>query len=124
MPQTDVYFYQEAKGAVPVLDWLRELERTNRRAAEKCEAAIERLAEFGHELRRPQADFLRDGVYELRVRVGQVNYRLLYFFHGQGVAILAHGLTKEKKVPEADIDRAVERKKRFEADPEAHRYKE
>ena len=67
---------------------------------------------------------LRDGVYELRVRVGQVHYRLLYFFHGQGVAILTHGLTKEKKVPEADIDRAVERKKRFEADPEAHRYKE
>ena len=53
MPQTDVSFYQKAKGAVPVLDWLRELERTNRRAAEKCKAAIERLAEFGHELRRP-----------------------------------------------------------------------
>ena len=50
MPRTDVYFYQEAKGTVPVLDWLRELERTNRRAAEKCEAAIERLAELGHEL--------------------------------------------------------------------------
>ncbi len=67
---------------------------------------------------------LRDGVYELRVRVGQVNYRLLYFFHGQGVASLAHGLTKEKKVPKADIKRALERKQRFEADPEAHRYKE
>jgi len=123
MPQTDVYFYQEAKGDVPVLDWLRELERTNRRAAQKCETAIERLAELGHELRRPQADLLRDGVYEVRVRVGQVNYRVLYFFHGRGVAILAHGLTKERAVPKADLERALERMRRFEADPESHTYK-
>lgn len=123
MPQTDVYFYQEAKGDVPVLGWLRELESKDQRAAEKCQAAIERLAALGHELRRPQADLLRDGVYELRVRVGRVNYRVLYFFHGRGVALLAHSLTKERAVPKADIERAVERKQRFEADPQAHTYK-
>ncbi len=124
MPQAEVYFYQEAKGDVPVLDWLGELERKNRRASEKCQAAIERLAELGHELRRPQADLLRDGVYELRVRAGRVNYRVLYFFHGRGVGILTHGLTKEKAVPKADIKRALERKRRFEADPQAHTYKQ
>lgn len=123
MPQAEVYFYQETKGDVPVLDWLRELDHSNRRAAEKCEAAIERLAALGHELRRPQADLLRDGIYELRVRVGRMNYRVLYFFHGRGVAILSHGLTKEKTVPKADIQRALERKQRFEADPQAHTYK-
>jgi len=123
MPQTDVYFYQESKGHVPVLGWLRELEASNRRAAEKCQAAIERLAVLGHELRRPQADLLRDGVYELRVRVGRVNYRRLYFFHGRSVAILTHGLTKEKAVSKADIERAVERKRCFEANPQAHTYK-
>jgi phage-related protein len=123
MPHTEVYFYQEFQGDVPVLDWLRELAGKNRRAADKCEAAIECLADFGHELRRPQTDLLRDGVYELRVRSGRVNYRLLYFFHGRSVAILAHGLTKEKAVPKADIDCAVKRKQRFEADPQAHQYK-
>jgi phage-related protein len=124
MPQTDVLFYQEAEGDVPVLDWLCALADKNPRAAEKCQAAIERLAELGHELRRPAADLLRDGVYELRVRVGRVNYRVLYFFHGRGVAVLAHGLTKEKQVPKADIKRAIERKKRFEQDPDSHTYKE
>ena len=122
MPQTEVSFYQEADGEVPVLDWLRELERRDPRALEKCRAAIERLAGLGHELRRPQADMLRDGIYELRVRVGRVNYRVLYFFHGRGVALLAHGLTKEKAVPQADIERALERKRRFESDPQAHTY--
>lgn len=67
---------------------------------------------------------LRDGVYELRVRVGRVNDRVLYFFHGRNGAILAHGLTKEKAVPKTDIERAIQRKQRLEADPQAHTYKE
>ena len=73
MPRTDVVFYQESDGDVPVLDWLKQLRRFDQRAYESCVAAIERLAEFGHELRRPLADFLRDGVYELRIRKGRVN---------------------------------------------------
>lgn len=124
MPQTDVIFYQEAPGNVPVLDWIEELAAQDQRAGRKCLAAIQRLKSMGHELRRPEADLLRDGVYELRVGVGRVNYRLLYFFHGRNVAILAHGLTKEKRVPPVDIDRAVARKKRFEGNPETHSYRE
>lgn len=124
MPRTEVYFYQESPGDVPVRDWLLDLARRDRRAAGKCEAVIERLEEFGHELRRPTADLLRDGIYELRVRDGRVNYRLLYFFHGRGVALLAHGLTKEGEVPRADLDRAVVRKQRFERDPENHVFRE
>lgn len=124
MPQTDVFFYQETPDDVPVLDWLEQIGRRDRRAYRKCKAAIERLEVMGHELRRPEADLLRDGIYELRIRVGRVNYRLLYFFHGRGVALLAHGLTKEKAVPPIEIERAVSRKERFAEDPEAHTYKE
>jgi phage-related protein len=82
MSRTDVVFYQEDESDVPVLDWLKEIRRTDQRAYATCVAAIERLADFGHELRRPLADFLRDGIFELRVRKGRVNYRILYFFHG------------------------------------------
>ncbi|MBI3679535.1 MAG: type II toxin-antitoxin system RelE/ParE family toxin [Acidobacteria bacterium] len=124
MPRTDVVFYQEAEKDVPVLDWLKELRRSNQKAYETCIAAIERLGEFGHELRRPLADFLRDGIYELRIRKGRVNYRMLYFFHGKNVAILAHALTKEDVAPKADIDRALRRKKAYEADPDTHTYSE
>ena len=53
----------------------------------------------GFELRRPMADLLEDGIYELRVRVGKVNYRILYFFHGRNVAILTHAMTKERTFP-------------------------
>jgi ribosome-binding protein aMBF1 (putative translation factor) len=68
------------------------------------------LAQFGHELRRPAADYLRDGIYELRAKQGHVQYRLLYFFHGRQLAILAHALTKEDEIPEADMIRALKRK--------------
>lgn len=120
MPRTDVYFYLAGDGTVPVLDWLRRLRHQDRRAYAKCVVRIGRLANEGHALRRPEADYLRDGIYELRVRHGHVNYRILYFFHGQNVVILAHGLTKEREVPDAEIERAIQRKITFEADPDSH----
>ena len=51
-----------------------------------------------------------------------MNLRILYFFHGRNVCILAHALTKEDTVPKADIERAIRRKNLFEKAPEAHRY--
>lgn len=83
-------------------------------------AALARLEELGHELRRPEADYLRDDIYELRVRFQSVNYRMLYFFHRRTVAVVSHGCTKEREVPKREIDAAVERKTRFETDPKKH----
>jgi hypothetical protein len=41
------------------------------------------------------SDLLRDGIYELRMRKGHVNDRILYFFHGQGLTVLGHAITKK-----------------------------
>jgi len=119
MPRTEVVFFREDDATVPLLDWLALL---SPKARVKCLAKLARLEELGHELRRPEADLLRDGIYELRVRLGTVNYRILYFFHGRVAAVVSHGLTKEKVVPPAEIDEAIERKTRYEADPEKHRF--
>jgi phage-related protein len=83
---------------------------------------IERLEESGYELRRPTADMLRDGIDEPRARKGHVNYRLLYFFHGRNVAIVAHALTKEDVVPAADVERALARKRMYERFPDVQTY--
>ena len=124
MPTTEVYFYQDERRRAPVVEWLEELRGSDRRAYAKCVARIRRLMEAGHELRRPEADFVREGLYELRARQGRVNYRILYFFHGRNVAILVHALTKQGEIPEADIERALRRKVSFEQDPERHTYEE
>src|SRR5882762_1939601 len=122
MPRTYVAFYRDAEGQAPVVNWLRELLKTNEKAWAHCRARIELLAQFGHELRRPSADFLRDGIYELRAKQGHVQYRILYFHHGRNVAILAHSLTKEDEVPDLDIEKAIARKKLFAMNPKEHTY--
>lgn len=122
MPKTQVIFFQEKEGKAPVVEWLRELKASNAKAWANCRAKIEMLEQFGHELRRPAADILREGIYELRAKQGHVQYRILYFFHGRNVAILAQSLTKEDEVPAIDIERAITRKKLFAANPKEHTY--
>jgi hypothetical protein len=123
MPVTDVVYYCELDGSVPVREWLLELGRRDRRAAEKCVAQLGLLRSLGHELRRPIADYLRDGVYELRVQVGHSQHRILYFFHGRNVAVLVHGLTKEKKVPAKEINRAISRQESYKQNPMSHTFR-
>jgi phage-related protein len=125
MPETCVIFYQDRKGKVPVLVWLDELERQDLKGLVKCLDRIQQLASMGHELRRPLADILRDGIYELRASHQGVQYRILYFLHGQNIAIVAHALVKEDAaVPDVDINRAIERQQLFIANPETHTYQE
>ena len=118
MPKTIVVFFKEDDGSVPLVDWLGTLEA---RAVVKCRVKIERLAVMGYELRRPDADYLRDGIYELRVPYRSVNYRLLYFFHGNEAAVVSHGLAKERRVPPREIALALKRKQRFEEAPTERR---
>ncbi len=120
MPKTDVVFFTDDDGTVPLLDWL---DKQDRKVQDKCLVKIERLEELGHELRRPEADYLRNGVYELRVRYRSVNYRMLYFFHEQ-IAVVSHGLTKEDVVPDREIDLAMSRNTQFRQVPERHTHKE
>src|SRR5439155_27032955 len=121
MPKTTVVVYQDDPDTVPVLDWLDSLPT---KAQDKCLVRIERLRDLGHELRRPEADFLRDGIYELRVRLGTTNYRVVYLFNGRIVVELAHGLVKEGEVSRRDIDLAMGRKGNFELDRDQHTNKE
>ena len=124
MPRLKVVFYRDDDGTVPVLEWLDGLRRREERAYAKCLTRIALLGSEGHELRRPLCDYLRDGIYELRIRFATVNYRILYFFRGQAAVVLAHGLTKEDRVPDKDIELAQSRRLNVEVDPEGHTYDE
>ena len=120
MPKTNVVFFADDEGVAPLVEWL---DRQDRKVQDKCFVKIERLQELGHELRRPEADYLRNGVHELRVRHRNVNYRMLYFFH-ERLAVISHGLTKEEMVPAREIDLAVARSMQFGKNPERHTYQE
>lgn len=121
LPQTTVLMYREQDGIVPIHDWLDGLQP---KARQKCLVRIRRLRELGYELRRPEADYLRDGVFELRVGFQGRHLRVLYFFHEASVAVLSHGIVKETIVPPREIEWARLRKQKFAASPRLHTHEE
>lgn len=130
MPHTDVVFYQDDDENQTVLihQWMKKLPA---KVQDKCQAYLGQLEDFGHELRRPVADYLRDGIHELRPSYQGVHYRMLYFFpkregssvQGPKAVVVSHGFVKEGVVPDAEIDRAVARKRAFEVNPERHTFR-
>jgi len=130
VPHTDVVFYQDDDENQTVLihQWMKKLPA---KVQDKCQAYLGQLEDFGHELRRPVADYLRDGIHELRPSYQGVHYRMLYFFpkrerssvEGPKAVVVSHGFVKEGVVPDAEIDRAVARKRAFEVNPERHTFR-
>src|SRR5439155_23253883 len=111
MPKTPVVLYQETDGTAPFLQWFDGL---STKGQDKCRVRIERLVWLGHELRRPKADLLRDGIHELRAAHGGLNYRILYFFHGREAVVFSHGIVKQgADIPDRDSKQAIARKKAF-----------
>lgn len=74
MPRIEVVFFREHDGTVPLVDWLATLPPV---ARARCRVRLDRLEELGHELRRPEGDYLRDGIHELRAMHAGLNYRML-----------------------------------------------
>ncbi|HVT30872.1 MAG TPA: type II toxin-antitoxin system RelE/ParE family toxin [Lacipirellulaceae bacterium] len=121
MAKVKLVLFRDPDGSVPLLEWLDALQP---KARAKCRVWLERLRDHGHELRRPDADYLRDGVYELRVGWRHINYRMMYFFHGREVVVVSHGIVKERLIPAREIDLAVRRMNDYRRDPARHTYEE
>lgn len=119
MPKTKLIFYQDEKGNIPIIQWLDSLPH---KIQTKCFVKLERLSQLGYELRRPEADFLRDKIYELRINFQGINYRILYFFYKNEAVVISHGIIKEKKVPNLEIEQVIRNKSKFENNPELHTY--
>ena len=120
MPAVEVFYFQEDEDQVPLIRWLDQLPA---KAQQKCQVRLERLEAIGSDLRRPEADYLRDDIYKLRASYQGVQYRMLYFFHGRAAVVVSHGIVKEQRVPPREIALAVKRRQIFESSPEAHAFK-
>ncbi|MBC8278664.1 MAG: type II toxin-antitoxin system RelE/ParE family toxin [FCB group bacterium] len=116
------YFINES-GKAPAYEWVKDLPEKVR---EKAYARMLYLKERGFKIldNRTEAAYLRDDIYELRWQRQGKYYRLLFFFHGQTIAILSHGIFKTTdKIPPRDIDKAVERKTLFISNPDRYSMK-
>ena len=120
MPAVAVFYFQEDDDKVPLIRWL---DRLPAKAQMKCQVRLERLEAMGNDLRRPEADYLRDDIYELRASSQGVHYRMLYFFHGRAAVVVSHGIVKEQRVPPREIDLALKRRQTFESRPEKYAFR-
>src|SRR2546428_4646830 len=105
---TLIVLFREESGSTPFLEWFTGLPV---KAQQGCRSKLQLLTRRGHELERPAASYLGDGIYELRIKVERLHYRALYFFHGRAAVVLSHGfLKKQSAVPPIEIERALRRK--------------
>lgn len=63
---------------------------------------------------------MRDGIHELRAKLGRANYRVLYFFDGTIAAVVTHGIVKEDIVPAREIGLAIRRRMQYLSNRRLH----
>ena len=75
---------------------------------------IHLLEVHGPTLPRPYADYLEDGIHELRIRLSGHRVRILYFFVFKRYIILSHAFSKiVARVPSEEIKKAVGHREEF-----------
>ena len=111
MSKFEVLFYTTESGEQPVKDFLLSLEVKVRA---KVMSMISVLSENGYQLREPYSKHLSDGIFELRINIGNNNARVLFFFYIGRKIILTNGfMKKSKKTPSAEIDKAKKYRKDY-----------
>lgn len=72
------------------------------------------LERHGQKLPQPHADYLEDGIYELRFTGPKGQIRVLYFFfHGNKIVLTNGFIKKTRKTPRKEIKLAKVRRKDF-----------
>lgn len=100
----EIIFYELDNGTIPVSDFLNRLD-TKMQA--KAIRTIELLEVNGNQLGLPHSKFLKDSLFELRIKIGSDISRILYFFYVGKKIVLTNGFIKKtQKTPPSEIELA------------------
>ncbi|HYM14997.1 MAG TPA: type II toxin-antitoxin system RelE/ParE family toxin [Dehalococcoidia bacterium] len=108
-----VEFYVVERGTSPAFEFLTTLPP---RAQAKLLRVLGLLEAYGPSLREPYVKRLTGwpGLLELRTSVGSDAFRLFFFFAGQDVAVVVHGIRKKsERTPARDLSTADARRKDY-----------
>lgn len=109
----NVIFYQDARGRLPVSDWIHDLTKQEQGRVLK---SIGLLKEYGIRLGMPHCRQLRGKLWELRVAAGRQGYRILYAAMLGQQFILLHAFSKETaKTPAREMEIAERRLADYQA---------
>jgi phage-related protein len=108
LPEIPVRFYSTAAGREPVLDWLRSLDKEDRR---KIGTDLMRV-QFGWPIGMPLVRSLGEGLWEIRSDLPSNHTARLLLCFCEDVIVVLHGFIKKtQKTPPADLDIARRRMK-------------
>ena len=107
-PEVPVRFYRSAAGREPVIEWLRSLDREDRRAIGLDLMRVQ----FGWPIGMPLVRSLKDGLWEVRSHLPSRQIaRLILCFHHKTVIVLHGFIKKTQKTPAEDLELAKGRLK-------------
>ena len=111
MQKFDVDFYKKNDGSCPVIEFLNGLDVKMRA---KIMRMLKLLEQNGSDLREPYSKFLKDGIFELRIKQGTDIVRVLYFFMIGHRIIITNGFVKKsQRTPRSEIELAKKYKKEY-----------
>lgn len=105
--EVPVRFFRSKTGREPVLDWLRALDRDDRRSIGLDLMRVQ----FGWPLGMPLVRSLQDGLWEVRCTLPSHRIaRLILCFHERTLVVLHGFIKKTEKTPADDLELARRRK--------------
>ena len=108
----EIEYYATTAGKMPAKDFIEKLPLKLRA---KTFRDIGLLEEFGITLNEPYSKHLKEGIYEIRVRLGKDQSRILYFFFRDQKIIMTNGFIKKtQKTPPGELERALKYKADYE----------
>ena len=111
MPTDQAIFYQKDDGSEPAKEFILSVDKKMRAKILKI---IAMLQNNGTELRMPYSEYLEDGIFEIRAKVGTDISRVLYFFVVGHKIILTNGFIKKtQKTPKGEIEKAKQYRKDY-----------
>ena len=108
MKRLPAVFYELPSGRAPVREWLKGLERLDRKIIGEDIKDVEFSWPIGMPLCRP----LARGLWEVRSTLSQGRIARVLFCERDGKMVLLHALIKKtQKTPVGDLDLAIKRKR-------------
>ena len=110
LQKLDVRFFCTKNGTEPVREWLKSLDREDK----KILGEDIKTVQFGWPLGMPLVKNLGDGLWEIRSNLTQGRIARVIFFTGRRVIVLAHGFIKKtQKTPLTELILAKKRRLQF-----------
>ena len=107
-----VEYYVLSNGKSPVKELLNDLEDKKLKA--KVYWVISLLETHSRQLNDKYIKYLREGVFELRIKHSTNIVRCLFFYYKNRIIVLTNSFVKKiKKTPQSEINRAIEYKKDY-----------